>query len=511
MRFHLLPSLALFSLLAVPCLCGAANPDASGTPEAKTSVPKPPISDATTTCLSCHEMVTPGVVAGWRASRHAQITPAEALKVPAASRRVSSSDIPEELSGTVVGCAECHVTRSAEHGKGAFEHNGFTIHVDVSPDDCAQCHAVERKQYDGNIMAHAYGNLAHNTLYMQAVNAIDGAAAMNAHGRVEIRPASPEAMAGTCFHCHGTKLRVTGTKSRDTALGPMEFPVIAGWPNNGVGRVNLDGSMGSCAACHTRHQFAVKTARQPYTCEECHNGPDVPAYKIYAASKHGGIFSTMKSKWDWNAMPWTVGRDFTAPTCAVCHISQVVTPDGTVLATRTHTMNDRLPWRIFGLPFAHPEPKSPDTSIIRNAEGLPLPTSLNGQVASSFLIDAKEMAVRKARLQKVCSGCHGSAWVEGHWARFEKAIAETDQTVLAGNRVMQKAWKLGLADEKDMFDEYPEKLWGSTWLFYANSSRFTSAMAGGGDYGVFAEGRYQLMQTVLQLQDWVDARRGKKK
>jgi hydroxylamine dehydrogenase len=57
-----------------------------------------------------------------------------------------------------------------------------------------------------------------------------------------------------------------------------------------VGRVNLDGSRGACSACHTRHRFSIEMARKPYTCKECHVGPDVPAFKVYSASKHGNIF-----------------------------------------------------------------------------------------------------------------------------------------------------------------------------------------------------------------------------
>jgi len=30
----------------------------------------------------------------------------------------------------------------------------------------------------------------------------------------------------------------------------------ATWPNTGIGRVNPDGSAGSCSACHTRHRFS---------------------------------------------------------------------------------------------------------------------------------------------------------------------------------------------------------------------------------------------------------------
>ena len=50
-------------------------------------------------------------------------------------------------------------------------------------------------------------------------------------------------------------------------------------------------------------------------------GPDVPAYPVYAVSKHGNIFDAMKSHWDFDAVPWVAGKHFTAPTCATCHVS----------------------------------------------------------------------------------------------------------------------------------------------------------------------------------------------
>ena len=41
----------------------------------------PPVSEATETCLMCHETLHPGIVAGWRSSRHAAVTPAAATAV----------------------------------------------------------------------------------------------------------------------------------------------------------------------------------------------------------------------------------------------------------------------------------------------------------------------------------------------------------------------------------------------------------------------------------------------
>ena len=94
-------------------------------------------------------------------------------------------------------------------------------------------------------------------------------------------------------------------------------------------------------------------ARKPYTCKECHAGPDVPAFKVYSASKHGNIFSSMGESWNFGAVPWTVGKDFTAPTCAACHVSLLVNTDGEVVTERTNQMNNRIPWRIFGLIYAN--------------------------------------------------------------------------------------------------------------------------------------------------------------
>jgi len=46
-----------------------------------------------------------------------------------------------------------------------------------------------------------------------------------------------------------------------------------------------------------------------------------------------------------------------------------------------------------------------------------------------------------------------------------------------------------------------------TWQFHANTIRFASAMGGGGDYGVYAGGRYQLTQASRAMNDWLNLRK----
>lgn len=470
---------------------------------------EPPLSEATEGCLMCHEALHPGIVEGWRAGRHAAITPGQAMEAEGLALKVSSTDVPEELRGVAVGCAECHNLRADAHAD-TFDHNGKRVHVVVTPDDCAVCHATEVKQYSRNIMSHARANLVDNPVYQMLQRSILGTPS-RAHGGIELAAEDDATAAEACSYCHGTKLEVTGTEVRETDIGELEFPVIAGWPNQGSGRANPDGSLGSCTACHTRHVFSMAMARKPHTCKECHVGPDVPAYKVYSASKHGNIYESLGHGWNFDSTPWTIGEDFTAPTCAVCHMSLVTQTDGQVVNERSHEMKDRLSWRIFGLIYAHPQPKSPDTTIIRNKDGLPLPTAFDGTPAAEFLLGAEERQAHTKTMQATCLACHGTSWVEGHWRRYENTIETTNASILTATTIMGDVWGEGLASgvaaDASPFDESVERRWSDAWLFYANTVRFASAMAGGGDYGVFANGRYELSKAVADLHDWLEHRR----
>ncbi len=472
---------------------------ASGTPS--------PVSEESEACIDCHIYAIPGIVSGWKRGRMAQVTPEAAMKMPASARRISVKKPPEKIANVVVGCAECHTMNSEKH-KDTFEHNGYSVHVVVTPGDCAACHPVEVEQYAQNLMSHAYGNLQGNFLYRSLADATNGLQTFE-NMKIKLAKPDPQMDADSCFYCHGTKVEFKGLKTRDTLDGEMDFPVLTGWPNRGVGRINPDGTQGSCSACHTRHDFSIEMARKPYTCSECHKGPDVPAYKVYNVSKHGNLFAAMGSGWDYDAVPWTLGQDFTAPTCAVCHISLVVNGEGDVLAERTHRMNNRLPLRLFGLIYAHPSPKSPDTTVIRNGRGLPLPTELTGEPATKYLIDSKEQAKRQKTMEKVCVACHSRGWVDGHFTRLKKTVQFTNDMTLTATKIMLAAWEKGFAKgparKDNLFNEAIEKMWVEQWLFYANTTRLASAMTGA-DYGVFANGRWVMSKNIQDMFDWLKLR-----
>ncbi len=463
------------------------------------------VSPETSDCLDCHRLIHPGIVSEWEKSRHAKATLEEALKKPSLERRVSLSEVPGSLARVAVGCAECHLMNPEKHGD-TFDHEGYHVHIVVTPDDCTICHPTEVKQYSQNLMSHAYGNLWNNPVYHNLADSVNGIQTV-ADMETTFKGPDEQTHADSCLFCHGTVVEVKGTKTRDTVMGEMDFPVLSGWPNQGVGRINPDGSMGACTPCHTRHRFSIEMARKPHTCSQCHKGPDVPAYAVYQVSKHGSKYSSLSQDWNFSAVPWTLGKDFDAPTCATCHISLIVNPEGEVVVERTHGMSDRLPWRIMGLIYAHPHPLSPDTTLIRNKAGLPLPTELTGESAMDYVIDKKEQDGRRQVLQRVCLACHGSGWVEGHWTRFENAIRTTNEMTLTATKIMLTGWEKGaakgLAQNDSLFNEAIERKWVEQWLFFANSTRFASAMMGA-DYGVFANGRWYLSKNIQELADWLE-------
>ena len=218
------------------------------------------LSGATEECLGCHRELHPGLVASWEKSRHSRITPASGLLKESISRRVSSESIDKSLRDVVVGCYECHSLRANQHAD-SFEHNGYRINVIVSPKDCATCHSVEAGQYSKNIMSHAYGNLVDNSLYRDMISAVNN----NYHRKdkdLVLGGTDKRTEYESCLYCHGTKVEVKGLAPRQTAFGELTFPVLEGWPNQGVGRINPDGSKGACTSCHSRHEFSIEMARK---------------------------------------------------------------------------------------------------------------------------------------------------------------------------------------------------------------------------------------------------------
>ncbi|MBD3184812.1 redoxin domain-containing protein [Candidatus Poribacteria bacterium] len=465
--------------------------------QSEESVTSPPLSEDTEICIECHINYSPGIIEDWRNSRHARMTPEQAMNLPENQRRFSAESVPDELKSVAVGCYECHGLNPQDHTDN-FEHAGVPINVIVSPGDCKICHPTEVDQFTGSKKAHALDNLRENPVFHSLVETTTGLREFN-NDMMHRLPASDSTKQETCYSCHGTEVRVDWMKEVYTDVGEMKLPVFSNWPNQGVGRINPDGTRGACTACHPRHSFSIEIARKPHTCSQCHLEPDVPAWNVYNESKHGNIYNSKHDEWQWDQVPWELGKHFSAPTCSVCHNSMVVTSEGRTIAERTHDFGERLWVRIFGLIYSHPQPKSGKTYEIKNKDGLPLPVTFDGEFASEFLLDEEEQTKRQREMENICKSCHGSTWVTAHFGKMYKTIAETDLMIKTSTELMQKAWDAKLADNSNPFDESIEHKWMRQWLFYTNSIRYASAMTGAPDYTSFKNGWWNLNSNLQDM------------
>ncbi len=487
-----------FAALMMFAVSGMVQAKAAGAAKDSTGLSPGMVSPQSQKCIDCHRKYTPGIVEEWLSSSHSRTTPSEALKKPAMERLVSAKDVPENLANYVVGCYECHGENTSAH-KDSFQHFGATINVIVSPADCAVCHPVEQSEFDKSMESYAWSNLENNPLFHTLMDTIIGTKDVS-DGRIVIEKPDPGLEDYSCYSCHGLPVKVAGLKQLSTPEGIVNVPALKGWPNTGIGRINPDGSRGACEACHPGHSFSMEAARKPYTCARCHTGPHAPAWDVYKESSHGGIFLSDEAEWNFTRVPWRPGVDFKAPTCAACHNSLLVGTDGTVIAERTHDSGSRLWVRLLGLIYSTAQPKKGDTTIIRNKDGLPLPSTFEGAPASRYLIDQSMQTGREAVMKSICDACHGNRWTDGHFSKMNDTIKAADKMTDAATKIMDEAWRRGLSDQTNPFSDETEMDWVRQWFFYATNVKYAAAMSGATDQMAFRNGFWDLSYNLREME-----------
>ena len=239
------------------------------------------LSPQSKACVECHKEETRGAYEQWGNSHHFRAN---------------------------VGCFECH--SASEKDIDGFEHHGELISIIVSPKDCARCHEHEVHEFAGS--HHAKAGRILGSLDNILAEVVEGNNGM-------VTPGFPHGVSAAavngCWQCHGSEVKVLEGGQLDPAT----------WPNTGIGRINPDGSEGSCTACHTRHDFSAAQARTPDTCGKCHMGPDHPQMEIFNESKHGIAYYANVDKMNLDSPKWIVGEDYdAAPTCATCHMLSLI-------------------------------------------------------------------------------------------------------------------------------------------------------------------------------------------
>jgi len=393
-------------------------------------------------CVMCHDSVTLGIVDQWRQSKHFK---------------------------NGVHCEDCHVAKEGDPS--SFFHNSFTITAVPSPKYCEDCHAkaVEENSRSKHAWATFLGPLKPYYLKAKA----DG---LDPFSQETAKQLDPEAMAKTaltplfpdsgilakigllddptyhhnnvnlgCIQCHGSFVIAE------------EGGILKGWPNTGVGRVNPDGSLGSCSACHTRHAFSIEEARKPETCGQCHLGPDHPQHEIYEESKHGNIYAASGEKWTWDKPTNQWGPDdIGAPTCATCHMSGF----GGKIAT-THEVGDRLYWELQPK-MSVPQWKGPDEV----------------DIVSERVSDEDKASSGRQKMLKVCYQCHSSQWADNYFIEFDKVVEDYNQIWQRTDDMLQQAYDEGLISKDNPLDETPEIMHYLIWHHDGRRWRMGASMMG---------------------------------
>lgn len=470
-----LGGLFLVSLILVQYMEVARRRAESGTDAAHVAIPA-----SSKQCVECHQQGTPGIIDHWKGSTHAR---------------------------KGIGCVECH---QAEKGEvDAFQHYGHTIATVVTPRDCSRCHKEVYDEFERS--HHAKGGNILASLDNFLAETVEGARApFNPHSptpgkAVDLVNGMASAFTG-CQQCHGSKIALQSTDGKMITIDDLKPDPATGkatndaavarvlkdqngrplyhastWPNTGIGRINLDGSLGSCSACHSRHDFSPRRARQPENCGKCHLGPDHPQKEIYEESKHGVAYRDLHDHMNLGAAKWVLGKDYTqAPTCASCHMSGHTRNDGKI----THDPGTRISWS-----------NRPPISLVMDTDlNHKIVTETDPAKRSSLIADTAE--AKRARMKDVCSHCHTPDYVNSFYKQYDDFVVLYNEKFGKPGQMIVKTLREQKLITPTEFDEEIEWTWFYLWHHEGRRARHGASMMAP-DYAHW-HGMYEVAERFYQ-------------
>jgi hypothetical protein len=403
------------------------------------TLPIKEMSEETKQCVKCHQKNNPGITQEWGRSKH---------------------------FGANVGCYECH---AAEKGDvDAYIHDDKkvkkSIAILVTPKDCGVCHEKAAKEMTGS--RHAKAGHILDSLDNLLAEVVEGNSAM-------ITPGFPggnsAAAVNGCWQCHGSKVKVLENGELDPAT----------YPNTGIGRINPDGSEGTCSACHSRHQFSTALAREPDNCGKCHLGPDHPQKEIYEESKHGIAYKAYKDELNLDSAKWVVGVDYTAaPTCATCHMG------ATKKQPSSHNVGDRISWT--NRPPVSVRPEVMDAKMGLESANLKWDT-------------------RRENMKDVCNACHSEDHTDKFYIQYDALIELYNEKYAKPGKALMAAAKPLLKPAK--FSNKVEWTWFELWHHEGRRARMAASMQAP-DYthwhGTYDLAKHFYTKMVPELEDLVN-------
>jgi hypothetical protein len=300
-----------------------------------------------------------------------------------------------------VSCSTCH-------GDGHQSANDVAYVQIPTPETCAQCHDTQVEQFGKGKHALAWAAMkAMPTFHNQPGALIDG-------------------MKG-CGGCHKIGLKDEGEIRRLKEEG------------SGFG-------LASCDACHTRHTFSVKEAKQPQACQTCHMGFDHPQWEMYSASKHGVRYLLKQNG--------TLHEQTSAPTCQDCHMQE-----------GNHEVRTAWGFLAVRLPLPEDEQWKNDQVTILQAlgvldpEGNPtgrLDVVKGAQVAR---LTQEEFDVERNKMIRTCNQCHSKNFAVEQLEQGDKMIKEADHLMAEAIRIITALYKDGTIKKPESYTyDFPDLL-----------------------------------------------------
>lgn len=323
---------------------------------------------------------------------------------------------PKEKATLKLGCVKCH-TKVTEgivsdwklskhskndvyctvcHGDQHMSEEDIAKALTPTADTCQQCHEERGAQFKAGKHALAW-------------------AAMKAMPTAHWQPmALMEGMKG-CGGCH--------------KLGIKTDAEIKELKKQGAGF-----GLASCDACHTRHLFSVKEARQPQSCQTCHMGFDHPQWEMYSSSKHGVRFLLKQN----GILPETAA----APTCQTCHMQE-----------GNHEV--RAAWGFLAVRLPMPKDEKWASARVTILQALGVldpngePTPRLEVIKKADLARLTHVAWQKERdkMLEACSQCHSLNFAQGELDKGDRMIREADLLMAEAIGIIADLYKEGILEK----------------------------------------------------------------
>jgi len=331
--------------------------------------------------------------------------PAAAQKCVECHQKITPNIVSDwQLSKHSDNAVDCSVCHGADH----VSAEDVAKAKIPTPETCNGCHPTQVAQFKSG--KHAFGW-----------------AWMKAMPTFHLQPmALTEGMKG-CGGCHKIGLK-TEAEIRELKAGGGGF------------------GLASCDACHTRHTFSVKEARQPQACQTCHMGFDHPQWEMYSASKHGVRYLLKQTG--------TLPENTASPTCQTCHMQQ-----------GNHAVNTAWGFLAVRLPMPEDKQWAADRATILKGlgvldpDGKPTARLEVVKAANVARLTQEDWQKERDKMVQTCRQCHSLNFARAELAKGDDIIRQADRLMAEAIETVAALYRDGiLAKPKNYAYPYPDLL-----------------------------------------------------